>query len=77
MHVFVYDICESYSLSILRNLNSIIGAMIMVGGVYLVVWCKMKESKGVSTTPDHIEKDENIKEVKLGDISAVNNRDVP
>lgn len=74
----MYDICESYSLLYLEKLNSIIGGMIMVGGVYLVVWCKMKESKSVvSTTPDHIEKDEDIKEVKLGDISAVNNRDVP
>lgn len=51
--------------------------MIMVGGVYLVVWCKMKESKSVSTTSDHIETNNNIKEVDIGNLSAINNRDVP
>ncbi|CAA7033413.1 unnamed protein product [Microthlaspi erraticum] len=62
----------SFALEEALHLGSIIGAMIMVGGVYLVVWCKMKE-----TTLDNIEMDKNIKEVNLGNISAVNDRDIP
>lgn len=50
--------------------------MIMVGGVYLVVWCKMKEKKSASTTSDHIVTNKNNKELDLGNLSAVN-RDVP
>lgn len=51
--------------------------MIMVGGVYLVIWCKMKEAKSASATLDHIETNKNIKEVNLGNLSAINNRDDP
>lgn len=51
--------------------------MIMVGGVYLVIWCKMKEAKSAPTTADHVETNKNIKEVNLANLPAVNNRDVP
>ncbi|CAA7033415.1 unnamed protein product [Microthlaspi erraticum] len=77
VRLVIVALAGSFALEETLHLGSIIGAMIMVGGVYLVVWCKMKETKSVSTTSDSIEIDKNIKEVNLGNISAVNNRDVP
>ncbi|CAH2033959.1 unnamed protein product [Thlaspi arvense] len=77
VRLVIVALAGSFALEETLHLGSIIGAMIMVGGVYLVVWCKMKEAKSVSTTPDHIETNKNIKEVNLGNLSAVNNRDVP
>lgn len=55
---------------------SIIGVMIMVGGVYLVIWCKMKEVKSVFVILDYIEINKNIKEVNFGNFLVINNRDV-
>ena len=76
--IFMGDLCESYLFFFFffGETCSIIGAMIMVGGVYLVVWCKMKEKKSASTTSDHIETNKNNKELDLGNLSSVN-RDVP
>lgn len=68
VNFILYLFCGTYS---------IIGAMIMVGGVYLVIWCKMKEAKSAPTTADHVETNKNIKEVNLANLPAVNNRDVP
>ncbi|CAA7033414.1 unnamed protein product [Microthlaspi erraticum] len=77
VRLVIVALAGSFALEETLHLGSIIGAVIMVGGVYLVVWCKMKETKSVSTTSDNIETDKNIKEVNIGNISAVNNRDVP
>ncbi|KAH0918044.1 hypothetical protein HID58_025704 [Brassica napus] len=77
IRLVIVALVGSFALEETLYLGSLIGAIIMVGGVYLVVWCKMKEKKSVSTTTDHVETNKNIKEVSLGNLSAVNNRDVP
>ncbi|CAN6840959.1 unnamed protein product [Brassica oleracea] len=77
IRLVIVALVGSFALEETLYLGSLIGAIIMVGGVYLVVWCKMKEKKSVSTTTDHGETNKNIKEVSLGNLSAVNNRDVP
>ncbi|ESQ34197.1 hypothetical protein EUTSA_v10009312mg [Eutrema salsugineum] len=76
IRLLIVALVGSFALEEPLHLGSIIGAMIMVGGVYLVVWCKMKEAKS-ATTSDHIETNKNIKEVDQGNLSAVNNRGVP
>ncbi|KAG2265619.1 hypothetical protein Bca52824_072698 [Brassica carinata] len=77
IRLVIVALVGSFALEETLYLGSLIGAIIMVGGVYLVVWCKMKEKKSVSTTTDHGETNKNIKEVSLGNLSAVNNRDIP
>ncbi|KAF2534569.1 hypothetical protein F2Q70_00030733 [Brassica cretica] len=77
IRLVIVALVGSFALEETLYLGSLIGAIIMVGGVYLVVWCKMKEKKSVSTTTDHGETNKNIKEVSIGNLSAVNNRDVP
>uniref|UniRef100_M4E7L1 WAT1-related protein n=2 Tax=Brassica campestris TaxID=3711 RepID=M4E7L1_BRACM len=77
IRLVIVALAGSFALEETLHLGSIIGAMIMVGGVYLVIWCKMKEAKSASATLDHIETNKNIKEVNLGNLSAINNRDVP
>ncbi|XP_013696430.2 WAT1-related protein At1g25270-like isoform X2 [Brassica napus] len=77
IRLVIVALAGSFALEETLHLGSIIGAMIMVGGVYLVIWCKMKEAKSASTALDLIETNKNIKEVNLGNLSAVNNRDVP
>ncbi|KAL9307267.1 WAT1-related protein [Arabidopsis thaliana] len=76
IRLVIVALIGSFALEEPLHLGSIIGAMIMVGGVYLVVWCKMKEKKSASTTSDHIETNKNNKELDLGNLSSVN-RDVP
>ncbi|WZZ16575.1 hypothetical protein YC2023_109664 [Brassica napus] len=77
IRLVIVALAGSFALEETLHLGSIIGAMIMVGGVYLVIWCKMKEAKSASATLDHIETNKNIKEVNLGNLSAINNRDDP
>ncbi|KAL0700024.1 hypothetical protein Bca4012_056146 [Brassica carinata] len=76
IRLVIVALVGSFALEETLYLGSIIGAIIMVGGVYLVVWCKMKEKKSVPTTSDNVVTIKNIKEVNLGNRSAVNNRDV-
>ncbi|CAH8358513.1 unnamed protein product [Eruca vesicaria subsp. sativa] len=66
IRLVIVALVGSFALEETLYLGSIIGAIIMVGGVYLVVWCKMKEKKSVSTTSNHVETNANIKEVNLG-----------
>uniref|UniRef100_A0A0D3D6M5 WAT1-related protein n=1 Tax=Brassica oleracea var. oleracea TaxID=109376 RepID=A0A0D3D6M5_BRAOL len=66
IRLVIVALVGSFALEETLYLGSLIGAIIMVGGVYLVVWCKMKEKKSVSTTTDHGETNKNIKEVSLG-----------
>ncbi|KAJ0257850.1 EamA domain-containing protein [Hirschfeldia incana] len=77
IRLVIVALAGSFALEEPLHLGSIIGAMIMVGGVYLVIWCKMKEAKNASTTSDHVDTNKNTKEVNLGHLSTVNNRDVP
>ncbi|KAG2269599.1 hypothetical protein Bca52824_064154 [Brassica carinata] len=77
IRLVIVALAGSFALEETLHLGSVIGAMIMVGGVYLVIWCKMKEAKSASTTSDHVDTKKNIKEVNLDNLSAVNNRDIP
>ncbi|XP_009103056.1 WAT1-related protein At1g25270 isoform X2 [Brassica rapa] len=65
IRLVIVALVGSFALEETLYLGSLIGAIIMVGGVYLVVWCKMKEKKSVSTTTDHVETNKNIKELGL------------
>ncbi|KAL1198261.1 WAT1-related protein [Cardamine amara subsp. amara] len=77
LRLVIVALVGSFALEEPLHLGCIIGAVIMVGGVYLVVWCKMKETKSDSTTSDHIETKTNMKEVDIGNMSAVNNKNIP
>ncbi|VVA94467.1 unnamed protein product [Arabis nemorensis] len=55
----------SFFLNETLHLGSIIGTVIIVGGLYLVLWGKNKEMKSNSTTSDHIETNKTSKDVTL------------
>ncbi|EOA39449.1 hypothetical protein CARUB_v10012629mg [Capsella rubella] len=76
IRLVIVALIGSFALEETLHLGSIIGAIIMVGGVYLVVWCKMKEKKKRTTVSDHTVTNKNAKEMNLGSLPAIN-RDVP
>ncbi|XP_010499130.1 PREDICTED: WAT1-related protein At1g25270-like [Camelina sativa] len=76
IRLVIVALIGSFALEETLHLGSIIGAMIMVGGVYLVVWCKAQEKKNGSTKSNHIVTNKNIKEIDLVNLPAIN-RDVP
>lgn len=49
---------------------SIIGTVIIVGGLYLVLWGKNKEMKSILTTSDHIQTNKTSKDNNLPTLST-------
>ncbi|XP_010511799.1 PREDICTED: WAT1-related protein At1g68170-like isoform X3 [Camelina sativa] len=68
----------SFLLDETLHLGSIIGTVIIVGGLYLVLWGKNKEMKSVLTvtSSDHIETNKTSKDITLNNLPTLS-RNVP
>ncbi|KFK41229.1 hypothetical protein AALP_AA2G102200 [Arabis alpina] len=62
----------SFFLNETLHLGSIIGTVIIVGGLYLVLWGKNKEMKStIPTTSDHVETNKTSKDVTLSNLPTL------
>lgn len=50
---------------------SIVGTVIIVGGLYLVLWGKNKEMKSIPTTSNHIETNKTSKDITLNNLPTL------
>ncbi|KAG7586254.1 EamA domain [Arabidopsis thaliana x Arabidopsis arenosa] len=53
------------------HLGSIVGTVIIVGGLYLVLWGKNKEMKSIPTTSNHIETNKTSKDITLNNLPTL------
>ncbi|KAL1223636.1 WAT1-related protein [Cardamine amara subsp. amara] len=68
----IVALVASFVLDETLHLGSIIGTVIIMGGLYLVLWGKNKEMKRIFTTSDHIETNKTSKDITLNNLPTLN-----
>ncbi|CAA7058225.1 unnamed protein product [Microthlaspi erraticum] len=61
----------SFVLNEILHLGSIVGTVIIVGGLYLVLWGKNKEMKSINPTTDHNETNKTSKDITLNNLPTL------
>ncbi|ESQ28463.1 hypothetical protein EUTSA_v10019847mg [Eutrema salsugineum] len=67
----------SFVLDETLHIGSIIGTVVIVGGLYLVLWGKNKEMKIITTTSDFIEPNKTSKDITLNNLPTLSSASVP
>ncbi|CAH8359836.1 unnamed protein product [Eruca vesicaria subsp. sativa] len=68
----VVALVGSFILNETLHVGSIVGTVIIVGGLYLVLWGKNKEMKSITPTSDYIETNKTNKDISLNNVPTLN-----